>query len=157
MVSNSQNPQDFPINRQYFRSFYFQCPIAALAFLLVAWKLKLPKHATHIEQSKWEKFGRIDFLGCICLSTSIVALLLSFDFFAKAKSWSDKLPIISISAGILMVALFVIVEKYWAKEPIFPLKLLTRRDAVSCYSILALQSGAQLTVGPHLFTSEGLC
>ncbi|CAG8961229.1 hypothetical protein HYFRA_00013285 [Hymenoscyphus fraxineus] len=127
-------------------SFYFQCPIAALAFLLVAWKLKLPTHASHTEQSKMEKFRRIDFLGSICLSTTIVALLLTFDFFAKARSWSDPLPIISISVGIIMINLFIITEKYWAKEPIFPLNLLTRRDSVSCYLILSLQSCAQITL-----------
>lgn len=75
-----------------------------------------------------------------------MALLLSLDFFTKAKALSDLLPILSISAGVLLIILFCIVEKYWAKEPIFPLKLLTHRDAVSCYAILGLQGGAQLAV-----------
>jgi hypothetical protein len=47
---------------------------------------------------------------------------------------------------VLSIAAFCFVEKYRAKEPIFPLNLLMQRDVVACYAILALQGGAQLTV-----------
>ncbi|EPE29007.1 MFS general substrate transporter [Glarea lozoyensis ATCC 20868] len=127
-------------------SFYFQCPIALLAFVLVAWQLKLPKTNTHVKQSHWEKFSRIDFLGSLFLSLSIVLILLSLDLFAKAKYLSDAVPIASISIGLASLITFCLIEKYQASEPIFPLKLLVQRDVVSCYAILALQSGAQLTL-----------
>jgi hypothetical protein len=113
---------------------------------LVAWQLKLPKTSSHIKQSNWEKFSRIDFLGSFFLSFAIVLILLSLDLFAKAKHISDPLPIASISIGVASIITFCLIEKYQAAELIFPLKLLVQRDVVSCYAILALQSGAQLTV-----------
>ena len=128
------------------RSFYSQCPIAALAFILVTWRLKITKHALHVEQSHWTKFKRIDFLGAIFLSTSIVAFLLSIDLCSKAKDFSSLLPIVAVSMCVLLLTFFILVENFWAKEPIFPLGLLTSRDSVTCYGTLALMSGAQLTV-----------
>ncbi|KAF4629060.1 hypothetical protein G7Y89_g9089 [Cudoniella acicularis] len=127
-------------------SFYFQVPIAFFAFALVGWKLKLPKHSAHVEESHWAKLKRIDYLGSACLSISIAAILLSFDLLGRAESISDPLPILSISTGLLMAAVFCLVERFWAKEPIFPLQLLTKRDPTSCYTILALSSAAQLAL-----------
>jgi hypothetical protein len=136
---------------QYFRSFYFQVPIALLAFSLVAWQLNLPKTEAHIKQSNWEKFLRIDFLGSFFLALAIVTLLLSLHLFFKAENPSDSLPIIAVSTGLASLVIFVLVEKYKAVEPIFPLELLVKRDVVACYAILALQSGAQLTVSVEVF------
>ncbi|KAH6678305.1 major facilitator superfamily domain-containing protein [Halenospora varia] len=127
-------------------SFYSQVPVALLAFILVAWKLDLPKHPTHVEESHWTKLKRIDYLGSICLATSIAGCLLSFDLLGKADSLFDPLPILAISMGLLMIGLFSLIETFVAKEPIFPLELLTHRDTTSCYAILALLSGAQLAL-----------
>ncbi|EHL03211.1 putative Uncharacterized MFS-type transporter C3E7.06c [Glarea lozoyensis 74030] len=104
---------------------------ALLAFVLVAWQLKLPKTNTHVKQSHWEKFSRIDFLGSLFLSLSIVLILLSLDLFAKAKYLSDAVPIASISIGLASLITFCLIEKYQASEPIFPLKLLVQRDLMS--------------------------
>jgi hypothetical protein len=117
----------------------------------VAWQLNLPKTEAHIKQSNWEKFLRIDFLGSFFLALAIVTLLLSLHLFFKAENPSDSLPIIAVSTGLASLVIFVLVEKYKAVEPIFPLELLVKRDVVACYAILALQSGAQLTVSVEVF------
>jgi hypothetical protein len=113
--------------------------------------LHLPKTESHAKQSHWEKFRRIDFLGSFFLALAIVTLLLSLDLFFKSKNLSDPFPIASISVGVASLIIFVVVEKYRAVEPIFPLELLVKRDVVACYGILALQSGAQLTVSLDIF------
>jgi len=43
-------------------------------------------------------------------------------------------------------SLFMIVEAFWAKEPIFPLRLLLNWDVVTSYINLGFQSGAQMAV-----------
>lgn len=42
--------------------------------------------------------------------------------------------------------MFFVVEGFWAKEPIFPLRLLLNRDVVTSYVNLGFQSGAQMAV-----------
>lgn len=60
--------------------------------------------------------------------------------------WTDlkllSLLGISVAAGIL----FVLEEGFWAKEPIFPLRLLRNRDVLTSYINLGFQSGAQMAV-----------
>ncbi|TGO63762.1 hypothetical protein BCON_0011g00860 [Botryotinia convoluta] len=49
---------------------------------------------------------------------------------------------VSVAAGIL----FFLVEGFWAKEPIFPLRLLRNRDVLTSYINLGFQSGAQMAM-----------
>lgn len=118
----------------------------AIAILLVAWRLEVPKREGHVEESHWAKLKRVDFIGSAFLSGSIVALLLALNFFSSAKSWSDFVPFLSLLIGAILIVTFCLVEKYWAKEPIFPLELLAKRDTCSSYLILGCQLAAQLAV-----------
>jgi len=49
--------------------------------------------------------------------------------------------------------LFLLVEAFWAKEPIFPLRLLLNRDVITTYINLGFQTGAQGAVS-HMFISS---
>jgi hypothetical protein len=44
---------------------------------------------------------------------------------------------------VVTLNIFVIVEGFWAKEPIFPLRLLLNRDVITSYVNLGFQTGAQ--------------
>ncbi|TVY18331.1 Vacuolar membrane amino acid uptake transporter fnx2 [Lachnellula arida] len=124
--------------------FYSEFPVVLLAIILVAWKLEVPKREGHIEESPWKKLKRIDFVGSAFLSVSIIACLLALNFFSNAESWSSLVPIILAVVAILLMIAFCLVEKFWAKEPIFPLQLLTKLDTCTSYVILACQMAAQL-------------
>lgn len=128
------------------RSFFSQVPVVLIAIILVAWRLDVPKREGHIEESHWEKLKRVDFIGSAFLSGSIVALLLALNLFSSAKAWSNSGPILSLLIGAILIVTFCLVEKYWAKEPIFPLELLARRDTCLSYLILGCQLAAQLAV-----------
>lgn len=117
-----------------------------IAIILVAWKLQVPKHDGHVEESHWTKLKRVDFIGSAFLSGSIVALLLALNFFSSAESWNNYLPILSLIIGIVLIITFYLVEKFWAREPIFPLELLAKWDTCSSYLILGCQLAAQLGV-----------
>jgi MFS family permease len=125
------------------RSFLGQCPPTLLALALVAWKLEIPSLATTSTQSAISKLRRVDFLGAIFLSLSIVCGLLALDFGGQRMPWTDPEILLLLGASVMTLNIFVLVEAVWAKEPIFPLRLLLNRDVITSYINLGFQTGAQ--------------
>ncbi|KAF7872240.1 hypothetical protein EAF04_003164 [Stromatinia cepivora] len=127
-------------------SFLGQCPPTILALMLVIWKLEISPQQAGDKQTQFSKLCRIDFLGSIFLSVSIVCGLLVLDLGGRRMPWTD-LKILSL-LGISLAAggLFFLVEGFWAKEPIFPLRLLRNRDVLTSYINLGFQSGAQMAM-----------
>ncbi|TGO82225.1 hypothetical protein BPOR_0884g00020 [Botrytis porri] len=114
--------------------------------MLVIWKLDITPQQICGKQSYFSKLRRIDFLGSIFLSVSIVCGLMVLDLGGHRMPWTDhkllSLLGISVAAGLL----FLLVEGFWAKEPIFPLRLLRNRDVLTSYINLGFQSGAQMAM-----------
>ncbi|RDW91785.1 MFS general substrate transporter-53 [Coleophoma crateriformis] len=127
-------------------SFLGQCPPTLLASALVIWELQVSCHQDNRNEGHLSKLRRIDFLGAILLSVSIVCGLLVLDFGAQRKPWTH--PSVSWLLGASLAAgnLFIVVEGFWAKEPIFPLRLLLNRDVVTSYINLGFQTGAQMAM-----------
>jgi MFS family permease len=143
-------------------AFLCQAPLTVIAMLLVAWKLdiKPTKRATEAgngaEQHVFAKLKRVDFMGSLFLSSLILSAMLIIDMGGDKVSWTSPvipiLAIISIVSGVF----FYFTEKRWAKEPIFPLRLLSHKVVVLDYAILGVQVASQLAVS-SLFTSLELC
>ncbi len=92
------------------------------------------------------KLARVDFLGAVVLALLILAFLFPMELGGVKIPWTHPLiPTLLGSAGLLLI-LFVTVEKRWAKEPIIPISLFKRKNAVASFAIMALQTGAQLGV-----------
>ncbi|KAF4627684.1 hypothetical protein G7Y89_g10464 [Cudoniella acicularis] len=124
-------------------SFLGQCPPTVLALFLVIWKLKDLHSETTPAQSHLSKLRRIDFLGAFLLSISIVCAILVLDLGGQRMSWASPKMLILLGTSVVTGNLFIVVEAFWAKEPIFPLRLLLNRDVITSYINLAFQSGAQ--------------
>lgn len=139
-------------------SFYGQVPPIVVAILLVA--ASLPGSSTPTDTGfspgavdggpadQKSKFRRIDFKGSILFALAVLALLLPIELGGSKLSWSHPLipSLVALSAVLLFV--FVLVEKR-QEEPILPLEIFQRRDAVLSFFILGLQTAAQLGVrGP---------
>ncbi|KAJ4243047.1 hypothetical protein NW757_011578 [Fusarium falciforme] len=60
--------------------------------------------------------------------------------------WSHPIIFALFAAGIVLAVAFVLVESRWAKEPIFPLRLLRNAQVTKSYSMVAAQAGAQLAM-----------
>ena len=60
--------------------------------------------------------------------------------------WTDPKLLTLFAASVVTGNCFLLVEGFWAKEPIFPLRLLLNRDVVTSYVNLGFQSGAQMAV-----------
>ena len=61
--------------------------------------------------------------------------------------WNSPLILVLASLSLVLGLLFLLVEGYWTKEPVFPLRLLIHRDVLTAYLIAGLQTAAQLGVG----------
>lgn len=68
----------------------------------------------------------------------------------------DKVPWLSISililGGLSAVSslAFILVERSWAKEPVFPVHLLVHYDVATSYLSLGMQNALQTSVCSHL-------
>ena len=98
--------------------------------------------------SKAQKFRRIDFSGAFLLAGTITSFLLVVELGGQKVPWISPTTIVLFSLGLVCSIFFVITEKYWALEPIFPLKLLWHKDVMLGYLVLLLQIAAQLSVNP---------
>jgi hypothetical protein len=61
-------------------------------------------------------------------------------------AWTDLTILLLLGASLVSGHLFLLVEAFWAKEPIIPLRLLRNRDVITSYINLGFQSGAQIAV-----------
>ncbi|PSN71462.1 putative major facilitator superfamily transporter [Corynespora cassiicola Philippines] len=126
-------------------AFLIQCPPTLLSIILVEWKLKLPQK--NLEETKsetnWDKLRRIDFVGAFFMSLTILAALLVLDTGGQKYAWTHPVILSSFCLTIVSGISFALIERYWAREPIFPLQLLTRYVVVTSYISLLLQNFAQ--------------
>ena len=137
-------------------SFAYQAPLALVALALL-WR-KLPTDVEHnaavresdnskySRQTTLSKLRRIDIPGAFLIATSIVTFLLVLNFASKRLTLSDPLIIGLILLCIICSLLFLLVEAKYASEPIFPLRLLLERDALTAYLIIGFLNAGQMSV-----------
>ena len=82
--------------------------------------------------SALEKLKSIDYLGCITLVGCVGPILLSLSFMsADDRSISEPIVWGGLLGGSLSGVAFVLVEKYVARSPILPVRLVTQRTGAS--------------------------
>ena len=103
------------------------------------------------ERSPGSMLGRIDFSGAITLGLANCSLLLLLEQAQKGMEiLNSHCALLLGGAWIVFMMSFVVIEATWAREPIFPLQLLRRRDVFSSYAIQFLQTAAQMAVRTSL-------
>jgi hypothetical protein len=115
--------------------------VAGLAILF--WILPEPsKDDTKNDEAS--KLSRVDFAGAFALVGAVLTGSLALDLASKGVPMFYSITM--ILAFLLFVASFIAVEKYYAKEPVMPLGLISRRDVLTSCSIVALQAAGQFGV-----------
>ncbi|KAG9498419.1 hypothetical protein J7337_009224 [Fusarium musae] len=122
-------------------SFLGQSPIFAVSMIIAA--ILLPS-TTQTEGATIERIKRIDALGALLLGGSVLAFMVPLEVGGQKIPWSHPLVPILAATGVIISAAFVLVESRWAKEPIFPLRLLKSGDITKTYLIAFGQAAAQL-------------
>ncbi|PSN70252.1 MFS general substrate transporter [Corynespora cassiicola Philippines] len=109
-------------------AFLAQGPLCVAAFVAVASVLHLPKQ----DHSHWrEKFMKIDFFGALILITAVTGLLVGLDRGSNV-SWSNPISIAGLCTTPLFLV-FVLVEKYVAKHPFAPFRIILNKTMFACY------------------------
>ncbi|KAG7284035.1 hypothetical protein NEMBOFW57_010394 [Staphylotrichum longicolle] len=131
-------------------SFYGQVPPIILAIVLVIIYLPSPPADSEVSDapngsaaSQKSKLQRIDFQGSILFALAVLALLLPIELGGVKFPWSHPFIISLFAVSAVLVFVFIAVEKRQA-EPILPLEIFHRRDAVFSFAILGCQTAAQL-------------
>ncbi|KFY67157.1 hypothetical protein V496_01731 [Pseudogymnoascus sp. VKM F-4515 (FW-2607)] len=125
-------------------SFLGQCPLTLLAIIstyLLVPKLTAPQTG---DVKGGSKLARIDFAGAFLLAATILFFLLPLEITGEKIPWTHPFVLGLFTSSIAMGILFVLVETYWAKEPIFPLHLLGSRHVIIPDILVFLQLAAQL-------------
>ncbi|KAI1398232.1 major facilitator superfamily domain-containing protein [Hypoxylon fuscum] len=127
-------------------SFFGQAPIFLLA--MVCCGIILPNMTTGpyrvaagVAKSH---LARIDFLGAAFLGSGLLSVLLPLRLAGQKVPWTSPIIPSLFALGVILLALFVVTEMRWAKEPILPLRLLRNRELVFSYLIMACQTAAQV-------------
>lgn len=111
--------------------------------MLLFWTLP-QSGSTDDADSKQSKLARLDVAGAITLVGAVLTGLLALDL--ASKSFSISCVGFLAAAFALFVALFITVEKHYAEDPVVPLDLISDRDVITSYLIVALQSAGQFGV-----------
>lgn len=110
--------------------FWLQIPFAILAGLGIFFFA--PKSQSDIEnenQSTWDGFKRIDYLGVVTMTTTLVLLLYSLS--------ADKVHLWALITCIITLGAFLFTEALLAREPIIPIEVMrSRAIAFTCLSTL---------------------
>ncbi|KAJ2746113.1 hypothetical protein GGI20_001598 [Coemansia sp. BCRC 34301] len=120
--------------------FYFSLPVGALSGLFIVIFLRLPRP----RGSFTEKLRRVDFIGMAVLVVGIVMALLALSFGGKDHAWSSPTVLCLLIFGILLVAVFVVIEWKIPAEPIMPLRLFRNRN-------VGLMLMSQIFIGAVMF------
>ncbi|OTA93847.1 hypothetical protein M434DRAFT_21204 [Hypoxylon sp. CO27-5] len=127
-------------------SFFGQAPIFLLAMIVCG--MVLPNLTTGQDRNdagvKKSRLARIDFLGAAFLGSGILSILLPLRIAGEKVPWTSPIVPSLFVLGAVLLTLFVITEVRWAKEPIFPMRLLRNREVVFSYLIMVCQTAAQL-------------
>ncbi len=97
--------------------FYINIPIGAIALVVVA--LQVPGKLRRVHHT-------IDYLGAVLLSLAATSLILLTSLGGTTYAWSSAPIYILGIAGVVLIGLFVLAERY-AAEPILPLHLFKTR------------------------------
>lgn len=138
------------------RSFLGQAPVVIFALILCAICLpaSTPTHVSpdsgdDLPKSAWQQLYRIDFRGAFLFGAMILAFLVPTELGGDHLPWGHPIIIILFASSIVLLMVFIAVEKR-TEEPIIPLEIFHNRDAVLSYLILGLQGAAQIGVRTRL-------
>jgi EmrB/QacA subfamily drug resistance transporter len=114
--------------------FYVNLPFGIAAFFVLAATLPAARERVHHD---------IDYLGIVVLAAGVSLIVLAASLITPTRPWNSGLILGLAAAGLILIGLFLPVERR-AKEPVLPPRLLVN-------PVFAVASGIGLIVGFALF------
>ena len=135
-------------------AFLIQVPLTVVSGLLAWFLVDIPIKQT--EKSAWR---RIDVMGAVTLTTTLLLLLLGVNSGGNLVPWSHPLVLTSFAFSAVFLGLFIYVESNYAEEPVIPVRLLLDRTVLSaCFTnwFTTMSTFSLLFYGPIYFQVKGL-
>ncbi|KAL8742587.1 MAG: hypothetical protein Q9190_004957 [Brigantiaea leucoxantha] len=107
-------------------AFLVQVPLTVISGVAIFFTVRIP--VKHTDKSAWK---RIDFLGAITLSSTLILLLLGLNSGGNSVPWSHPLVLTTLPLSVVFLLLFIYVESNHASEPMIPVRLLLDRTVLS--------------------------
>jgi hypothetical protein len=112
------------------RAFSAQVPLCVIAFVVVSLLLKLPAR----ENTNWKtKLRRIDFRDALVLVGAVFGLLVGLDRESNV-SWKSPLTTAPLGVSVVLFAVIIVVEIYFAAEPFAPGHIMFNRILFAYYA-----------------------
>ncbi|KAI1662857.1 major facilitator superfamily domain-containing protein [Daldinia decipiens] len=111
--------------------FWINLPIGGTVLVILLFFLKVANPGTPILAG----LKKIDWAGGSLVMGSVLMVLLALDFGDVVFPWSSATVICLLVFGVVCGALFVVNEWKFAKEPIIPLHLFSRKSSVAAYGV----------------------
>ncbi|KAI0901424.1 major facilitator superfamily domain-containing protein [Annulohypoxylon nitens] len=110
---------------------FFGSTVSGTVFVVLLFFLKVANPGTPIVAG----LKKIDWIGGSLIVGSVLMVLLALDFGDVVFPWSSATIICLMAFGVICGALFVVNEWKFAKEPIIPLHLFSRKFPVAAYGV----------------------
>lgn len=107
--------------------FYVNIPFGVATITIIVLFLRMPRPKDSIRQ----KLTRIDYAGSFFLMASTILILLPLQWGGNQYAWNSALVISMFCVGGVLLIGLILVEKYYAKEPLLPGYLLKRRTTIA--------------------------
>ncbi|KAK1975223.1 major facilitator superfamily transporter [Colletotrichum cereale] len=112
--------------------FWLPVPFGVVSFLVLAVCLRGGvRGGDNAGLGRRERLARVDYAGNLVLTAATGAMLYAVTFAGSEYPWSDARIIAALTAGVLGLGLFLLLERYLARggtvEPVMPLRLLSHR------------------------------
>ncbi|KAJ3115013.1 hypothetical protein HK100_001493 [Physocladia obscura] len=111
--------------------FYINLPIGALTIFAVIFFLKI--HHTTNENFK-SALGKVDFLGTILLVAGVICLLIPIQGGGSQYAWNSVTVIVLLILGALLIAAFIYVEGWVAKNPVLTFALFKNKLTLAVFA-----------------------
>jgi len=107
--------------------FYINLPISGIGLAVLTFVLKLHNPRTPMRQG----LAAVDWLGTLTIVAGTVMFLLGLTFGGVVYAWSSPVVVGLLASGVVVTALFVVVEWRVARYPIVPLHIFAGPAAVA--------------------------
>lgn len=113
--------------------FWINLPIGAVVLIVLVFFLNLPSPRTPV----FAGLKAIDWGGCTLIIGAALMILLGLDFGSITFPWSSATVVCLIVFGLVTIGVFILNEWKFAKHPVIPLRLFTKRSTVAAYFVWA--------------------